>query len=137
MKANREIHQSQSLKGSFLIGLLFAGFMLYFFVFPANVFAGLILDAELRFTYEDNVVGLLSDQPKGAGGGAPGGTTMPMAGIGGMGGGPMGGGPNKNRYTGSGSGAAQTGDFSATASAEAGGYQDVGSDVSLFAKAFA
>jgi len=53
--------------------------------------------------------------------------------MGGMGGGPN----NKNRYTGSGSGSTQTGDFSATVSAEAGGYQDVGSDISLFAKAFA
>ena len=138
MKANREIHRS--LKGPFLPGFLLASFIffLFFSFFPANVFAGLLLGAELRFTYEDNVVGLLSDQPKGAGGGggAPG-VTMPMNGIGGMGGGPMGSGPNNNRYTGSGSGATQTGDFSATVSAEAGGYQDVGSDVSLFAKAFA
>lgn len=134
MRASREIHQSQSLKGLFLAGLLLAGFMLYFSVFPANIFAGLLLDAELRFTYEDNVVGLLSDQPRGAssGGGTPGGMAMQALGMGGMGGG-----PNKNRYTGSGSGSTQTGDFSATVSAEAGGYKDVGSDVSLFAKAFA
>ncbi len=130
MKASREIHRS--LKGSFLPGLLLAGFMLSFSVFPANVFAGLLLNAELRFTYEDNVVGLLSDQPRGGGGGTPGGMTMPAAGIGGMGGG-----PNKNRYTGSGSGSTQTGDSSVIVSADAGGYRDVGSDVSLFAKAFA
>ncbi len=127
MKANREVHRS--LKGSFLPGFLLAGFMISFSFFPANVFAGLLLDAELRFTYEDNVVGLLSDQPRGTSG-TPTGMTMPAAGY-------MGGGPNKNRYTGSGSGATQTDDFSATVSAEAGGYQDVGSDVSLFAKAFA
>ncbi len=128
MKASRKIHQS--LKGPFLPLFLLAGFMLYFSVFPANVFAGLLLDADLRFTYEDNVVGLLSDQPRGAGGGTPGGMSMQALGMG------MGG-PNKNRYTGSGSGATQTGDFSATVSAEAGGYQDVGSNAALFAKAFA
>jgi len=129
MKASREIHRS--LKRPFLLGLLLAGFMLSFSVFPANVFAGLLLDAELRFTYEDNVVGLLSDQPRGAGGGGgtPGGMTMQALGMGGPGGGP------KNRYSGSGSG--QSGDFSATVSAEGGGYRDVGSDVALFAKAFA
>jgi hypothetical protein len=132
MKASRKIHQS--LKGPFLPWFLLACFMLYFSVLPANVFAGLLLDADLRFTYEDNVVGLLSDQPRGAGGGGgtPGGMTMPALGIGGTGGG-----PNKNRYTGSGSGATQTGDFSAAVSAEAGGYQDVGGNAALFAKAFA
>ncbi len=136
MKANRIIHRLQ--KGSYLPGFLLAGFILFLFFsfFPANAFAGLLLDAELRLTYEDNVVGLLSDQPRGAsaGGGTPMGMTMQALG---MGGGPMGSGPNNNRYTGSGSGATKSSDFSATVSAEAGGYQDVGSDVSLFAKAFA
>ena len=129
MKASREIHRSS--EGSFLPFLL-AGFMLSFSVFPANVFAGLLLDAELRFTYEDNVVGVLSDQPRG-GGGTPGSMAMQAIGMGSMGGGPN----NKNRYLGSASGATQTGDFSATVSADAGGYRDVGSDISLFAKAFA
>ncbi len=129
MKATWETHQS--LKGPFLSVLLLAGFMLSFSIFPTNVFAGMLLDAELRLTYESNVVGLLSDQPRGAGGGgAPSGMMMQQPGIGGMGGG-----PNKNRYTGSGPG--QSDDFYATLSAEAGGYQDVSSDVSLFAKAFA
>ena len=130
MKASREIHRSS--EGSFLPWFLLAGFLLSYSVFPTNVFAGLLLDAELRFTYEDNVVGLLSDQPRG-GGGTPGSMAMQAIGMGSMGGGPN----NKNRYLGSASGATQTGDFSATVSADAGGYRDVGSDISLFAKAFA
>ena len=49
----------------------------------------------------------------------------------------MGGGPNKNRYTGSGSGStASPADFYTTISAEAGGYTDLG-DTSVFAKGFA
>jgi hypothetical protein len=116
-----------SLKGPFLPGLLLAGFMLSFSVFPTNVFAGMLLDAELRLTYESNVVGLLSDQPRGAGNSStPGGGMMQMLGMGGPPSGP------KNAYTGG-----QSGDIYATVSAEAGGYHDVGSDVSLFAKAFA
>jgi hypothetical protein len=127
MIASRKIHQF--LKGPFLPGLLLAGFMLSFSVFPTNVFAGMLLDAELRLTYESNVVGLLSDQPRGAGNsGTPGGM---MSALGKMGP-PVG---PKNNYTGSGPG--QSGDLYATVSAEAGGYHDVGSDVSLFAKAFA
>ncbi len=101
--------------------------------FPAKAFAGLILGAELRFTYEDNVVGLLSDQQRAASSG--GGTMMSMhymAPPGGMGhpGGPP--------YLGSGSGTNKSpADFYATLSAEAGGYKDVGTDVSVFAKGFA
>jgi hypothetical protein len=110
------------------------GLTLGFFAFPGKVFAGLILDAELRLTYEDNVVGLLSDQQKGgvsAGAGTPGGMAMPAPGMGGMGGG-------KNNYTGSSSGSSRSrGDFSATLSAEAGGYRDVGADSAIFAKGFA
>ncbi len=133
MKANREI---RSPKRFLPPVFLFAGFILYFPVFPANVFAGLLLGAELRFTYEDNVVGLLSDQPRGVagGGGTTGGMTMQAIGMGGMGGGN----PNNNRYTGSGSGSTRSpGDFSATIAAEAGGYQDIGSDSEVFAKGFA
>jgi hypothetical protein len=50
----------------------------------------------------------------------------------------MGGGPNQNRYTGSSSGSSKSpGDFSATFSAEAGGYGDVGMNSTVFAKGFA
>lgn len=111
----------------FLLGLVFcAG------AFPGNVFAGAILGAELRLTYEDNVVGLLSDQQarSAATGGASGGM-MAAAGPGGMGSG-------NNRYLGSGSGSTQSpGDYSATLYAEAGGYRDVTNDTSLYAKGFA
>jgi hypothetical protein len=108
--------------------------ILCFFVFPGNVFAGLLLDAELRLQYEDNVVGLLSDQQRGGvstGAGTAGGMAMLASGMGGMGGG-------KSNYTGSSSGSSQSpGDFSATLFAEAGGYQDVGRDAEVFAKGFA
>jgi len=108
--------------------------ILCFFVFPGNVFAGLLLDAELRLQYEDNVVGLLSDQQKGSvstGAGMSGGTAMQASSMGGMGGG-------KSNYTGSSSGSSQSpGDFSATLYAEAGGYQDMGRDAEVFAKGFA
>ncbi len=107
------------------------GLILCFFAFPGYVFAGLILDAELRLQYEDNVVGLLSDQQKGgvsAGAGMSPGTAMLASSMGG----------GKNRYTGPGSGSTRSpGDFSATLSGEAGGYRDVGSDAEVFAKGFA
>ncbi len=38
--------------------LILAGAILALFFFPGKANAGMILDAELRFTYEDNVVGL-------------------------------------------------------------------------------
>jgi hypothetical protein len=114
--------------------LMLIGLVLCFVVFPGKVFAGLLLDAELRFQYEDNVVGLLSDQQKSSvstGAGMSGGTAMQASSMGGMGGG-------KNNYTGSSSGSSQSpGDFSATLYAEAGGYQDVGRDAEVFAKGFA
>jgi opacity protein-like surface antigen len=125
MKSSHEMHRA--LKRSFLPGLLLVGFMLFFSVLPAKVFAGRILDAELRLTYESNVVGLLSDQPRGPGNSGKGTAMMQQLGMGGPPSGP------KNNYTGS----SQSGDLYATVSAEAGGYQDVSSDVSLFAKAFA
>lgn len=102
-----------------------------FSLIPAQAFAGTILNAELRLTYEDNVVGLLSDQQRGQGvsGGGMGGIVM-RQGMGGMGGG-------NSRYTGAGSSTQSPGDFSATLSAEAGGYQDVGKSSEVFAKGFA
>lgn len=126
--------EDEALKRSLLFGSVVIGFVLCFSAFPAKVFAGLILDAELRLTYEDNVVGLLSDQERGGvstGAGTTGGMMAAAPGIGGMGSG-------KNRYTGSSSGSSQSpGDFSATLSAEAGGYGDVGMGSVIFAKGFA
>jgi len=112
-------------------GLLLMGVMLCSSLFPAQAFAGLILDAELRFSYEDNVVGLLSDQQQGrsgTGSGTSGGMITPAPGMGGMGGG-------QGKYTGTGS--QSPSDFSATLSAEAGGYLDIMTNASLYAKAFA
>ncbi len=130
----REQDCSESHKRYFLRELMLIGLTLCFFVFSGNVFAGLLLDAELRLQYEDNVVGLLSDQQKGSvstGAGMTGGTPMQASSMGGMGSG-------KNNYTGSSSGSSQSpGDFSATLYAEAGGYQDVARDAEVFAKGFA
>ena len=75
----REQDRPESRKRYFLPELFLIGLILCFFVFPGNVFAGLLLDAELRLQYEDNVVGLLSDQQKGSvstGAGMSGGTAM-------------------------------------------------------------
>jgi hypothetical protein len=131
---NRDQDRPESRKNYYLPELTLIGLILCFFVFPGNVFAGLILDAELRLQYEDNVVGLLSDQQRGGvstGAGTAGGMAMLASGMGGMGGG-------KSNYTGSSSGSSQSpGDFSATLFAEAGGYQDVGGDAEVFAKGFA
>ncbi len=114
-----------------LSALLPVCFVIYFPLVPAKAFAGLLLDAELRLKYEDNVVGLLSDQQRGSVN-----TGVMMAAMPGIGG--MGGGPNQNRYTGSSSGSTKSpGDFSAALSAEAGGYGDVGMDSVIFAKGFA
>jgi hypothetical protein len=130
----KEQHRPESRKKYILPELMLIGSIVFFFAFPGNVFAGLILDAELRLTYEDNVVGLLSDQQKGGaspGAGTTGGMGMSAPGMGGMGSG-------KNNYTGSGSGSSQSpGDFSATLFAEAGGYQEVGINSAVFAKGFA
>jgi opacity protein-like surface antigen len=126
----------ESRKRYFLPELMFIGSILCIIAFPGNVFAGLILDAGLQLKYEDNVVGLLSDQQRGGVGTGTGATPVMMSAAPGMGG--MGGGPNQNRYTGSSSGSTKSpGDFSATLSAEAGGYGDVGTASVIFAKGFA
>ncbi len=113
-----------------LPSVLFIAAVLSLVVIPSKAFAGLILDAELKLTYEDNVVGLLSDQRgRTAGGNVPGGM-MALAGG-------MGGGGGMGRYTGAGSSTQSPGDFSSTLSAEAGGYQAVGKSSEVFAKGFA
>lgn len=131
----REQYCRESPKRFILTELMLIGLTFCFLAFPGNVFAGLILDAELRLQYEDNVVGLLSDQQKGSvstTAGTPGGMMAAAPGMGGMGG------SGKNNYTGPSSGSSQSpGDFSATLSAEAGGYKDVGRDSAIFAKGFA
>ena len=129
--------------------LFFAGrvgsFLFCFVLFPTHIFAGLILDAELRFTYEDNVVGILSDQRGQVSGSSGGLGPMSLRALG-----FSGKGNGQGGYTGSGTGSGSSsssgtapgsslspGDFSATLFAEAGGYFDVGKSSSLFAKGFA
>jgi hypothetical protein len=132
-----------SLRKYFFSEVLLGSFLFCFVLFPTQVFAGLILDAELRFTYEDNVVGILSDQRgqvSGSSGGglgrmpAPAGFSSKRNGQGGYNGSGMG--------TGTGTGSTSSsslspGDYSATLFAEVGGYLDVGKSSSLFAKGFA
>lgn len=116
--------------------LLLFGVIFVLFFIPHKVTAGMILDAQIKLTYEDNVVGLLSDQRRiqgVPGGGTPGSSAMMAQGIGGMGG--MGG--NNSRYTGAGSSTNSPGDFSATLYAEVGGYQPVTNNIDIFAVGFA
>jgi hypothetical protein len=106
--------------------------MLGFLLFPSTGQAGLILDAEIRLTYEDNVIGILSDQNAGQIGQRGG---MSSAGVM-QAGGPGGGG--KNLYTGmSTTTSGSTGDLSGTVSAAIGGYSDAFSDSTIFIKGFA
>jgi len=131
----KEQDRQESHRRYSLPGLMLLGSVLCFFAFAGNVSAGLILDAELQFKYEDNVVGLLSDQQRGGVGTGTGATPVMMAAASGMGSMVSGG---KNNYTGPSSGSSHSpGDFSATLFAEAGGYGDVGMDSAVFAKGFA
>jgi len=118
-------------------GVLIGSFL--FCAFPPHIFAGLILNADLRIAYEDNIVGLLSDQRVQTGGGGGGYSSRGMVRSGSMQAGGMGGqGSGKDRYIGSSSGSSQSpGDFSTTVSAQAGGYGEVGRNWSIFAKGFA
>lgn len=110
--------------------LIMAMIMLGFLFFPATGQAGLILDAEIRLTYEDNVVGILSDQNSGQIGMVSA-SAMQAVSLGGLGGG-------KNLYTGmTTTTSASPGDFSGTVSAAIGGYADVFSESSIFIKGFA
>ncbi len=129
-------HHPRSLTKCLISQLFLVFILICFSLLPARAFAGLILDAELRLTYEDNVVGLVSDQRGpgrgvGAPGGMGGGMNMAPPGFG-----------NMNRGNGRllGSGSPSTlppDDFSATLFAEVGGYKDMSKDTSIFAKGFA
>ncbi len=144
--ANRMYGKKQkllSLKKHLFSSVLLGSFLFSFILYPTPVFAGLILDADLRLTYEDNVVGILSDQRGQVSGGSGGSGIGPMSmRAGGMGGNGSGQGGYNGSGSSSGSGSAtdsslSPGDFSATLFAEAGGYMDVGKSSSLFAKGFA
>jgi hypothetical protein len=122
-----------SKKDSLIPLLLLFGIVFMLFLAPRSVAAGILLNADLKLTYEDNVVGLLSDQQRlqsASGGGTPGGMAIMAQGMGGMGGG-------NGRYTGAGSSNQSPGDFSATLYAEAGGYGPVTNNSQIFAKGFA
>lgn len=101
-----------------------------FLFFPSTGQAGLILDAEIRLSYEDNVIGILSDQIAGQRSGMSSAGVMQAGGQGGMDGG-------KNLYTGATTTSGATGDFSGTVSAAIGGYSDMFSDSTIFIKGFA
>jgi hypothetical protein len=133
VQQNRAQGSSRMINYRYFV-LTSVGFLLSFFAFPAHIFAGLILSAEVRFTYEDNVVGLLSDQELGQAS-ANGSMTLSLAMQGGGGSG----------YPGLGSGSTTTtsttsttsaGDFSTTLVAEAGGYLDITRDSEIYAKGF-
>jgi hypothetical protein len=113
---------------------------------PLHAFAGLILDAEVRITAEDNIVGLLSGNGDAAGTG--GGAMMSgaelqaasAAGSGPGGGKGFGGGPGAGRGSGgsyTGGGAQSPGDISVTGRFELGGFTDAGDGMELFAKGYA
>lgn len=124
---------------------MLAGVAIFLCCFPAIAAAGLILDAGLRFVYEDNVIGLLSDQQTGGGGGNS------IVGIqsGAMNGkGPQGypntGGSGTGTGTGAGTGTGTAGgtgespaDYSTTISAEAGWFTALGASSTIFVKGFA
>jgi hypothetical protein len=97
---------------------------------PQKVYAGLILGVELKEQYEDNVTGLLSDEPAGSGGITSGGGTMMKASGMGMGSGVGMGGT-------SGMGGASQGDYATIFSAEAGAFTEAAEDAAVFLKGFA
>lgn len=66
----------QTFKRSFP-AVVFIVAVLSIVTIPSKAFAGMILDAELKLTYEDNVIGLLSDQQQGKVGTES--DSMPMA----------------------------------------------------------
>ncbi len=110
---------------------LCAAIFMYFVVVPAAQ-AGIFYDAAIKGTYEDNVIGLLSDQRGGYAGmshyNSMGGGTMMMYGsMGGMGG--MGG-PYSSSYTGSSS--QSKSDTSINVFADLGGSLAIASNSALF-----
>jgi hypothetical protein len=99
---------------------------------PATAEAGLSFDASVRYTYEDNVIGLLSDQQSGAIGGGnqnmPGPRAVSLEKYGQPG----------SMPTGTTSGTSQSpADYSTTVSAEVGGFTSLGESATIFAKGFA
>lgn len=110
------------------------------FCLPRAAAAKVILNAEVRFTLEDNVVGLLSGDRDAVGMHPSGGMQAPaQTAAGSVTGKGIGGGPGSpggtGRYTGSGS--RSPGDLSVSVLAETGGIIDAGDSFSFHAKGFA
>jgi hypothetical protein len=133
-------HCSYSVKR--MLFSILAGAAACVFCFPAIAAAGLILDAGLRFAYEDNVVGLLSDQQGGvvSGKNQYNGNRSATLGAYGYGNG-NGGYPNSNptstaspAFTHSNESPA---DYSTTLSAEVGWFTSLGRSSTVFIKGFA
>lgn len=125
---------------------IIAGMFVFLVCFPASAAAGLILDAGVRFTYEDNVIGLLSDQQAAASGGSGNGGSMNVSGI--RAGAMNGNGPQGYPNTGGSGGGSGTGtatggtgespsDYSSTVSAEAGWFTSLRESSTFFMKGFA
>lgn len=103
---------------------------------PAEPRAELLLNAEVRVTAENNIVGLLSGNNGASAGGGTGGGPMAAAGGKGFGGASGSGtGSNAGNYTGAGN--RSPGDLSVAAAVEAGGITEPDSRLSLFARGFA
>lgn len=104
---------------------------------PANAGAELILDAEVRITAEDNVVGLLSGGDASGTGGGPAGGAVVQAGGKGFGTGPGTGSGSGGSGSYLGTGSQSPGDLSVTIMAELGGRGRAGGDLSFYALGFA
>ena len=126
----RNFERHQDCQGTTAPFILIVAIVLGILLFPSQGRAGLILDAEIRLTYEDNVVGILSDQTSGQ---TVGPNTAPVMQAGGPG---MGSG--RSIYTGSTlTTSTSPGDFSGTVHAAIGGFSDVFSESTVFVKGFA
>ena len=122
--------QSNELTGPCRTGsVLLLSLMLFVMSSPRTARAELILGAEARISYEDNVVGLLSETrgPKNSntGGGTLSGMSMKPGGMG----------SGKTPYTGV--NGQSPSDVSLTLSGEAGAITDIGTSSSIYAKGFA
>lgn len=107
--------------------VLFCLSLLFAFCARPVAAAETFLNAEVRLTFEDNVVGLLSDKhgSKNISSSSGNAKTLPAAGMGG----------GQGKYVGAGS--QSPGDMSVTLSADVGKFADLGRDSAVFAKGFA
>jgi len=106
-------------------------------ILPAIANAELILDAEVRVTAEDNIVGLLSGGGASGTGGSTMGGAVVQAGGKGFGSGPGSGSGSGGSGSYTGSGAQSPGDLSVTIMAELGGSGRAGDGLAFYALGFA